>query len=143
MGQRHASEAVPDARPRAISENDRMTTSARPDPGNATEFIEVSTATETREAAVALARMAVESRLAAGAQITGPAISAFWHLGEFGTGEEWRLVLRTRFDLFDDLQVELMKNHPWQNPEIIATPILAGSAECLEWIRASTRNTAS
>ncbi|MEU4163436.1 divalent-cation tolerance protein CutA [Actinoplanes sp. NPDC026670] len=124
----------------AINENGRMTTSARPDPGNATEFIEVSTATETRDAAVALARMAVESRLAAGAQITGPAISAFWHLGEFGTGEEWRLVLRTRFDLFDDLRAELTKNHPWQKPEIIATPILAGSTEFLEWIRVSTRD---
>ncbi|MBO3743276.1 divalent-cation tolerance protein CutA [Actinoplanes flavus] len=108
-----------------------------------TEFIEVSTATETREAAVALARMAVESRLAAGAQIIGPVISAFWHLGEFGTGEEWRLVLRTRFELFDVLRTELMKHHPWQNPEIVATPILAGSMECLEWIRASTRDTGS
>ena len=120
-----------------------MTTKAQPEPRNATEFVEVSTATETRETAVAPARMAVESRLAAGAQITGPAISAFWHLGEFGTGEEWRLVLWTRFDLFDDLQAELTKHHPWQNPEVIATPILAGSPGCLDWIKASTRGVES
>lgn len=116
-----------------------MTTTARPDGVSGTEYIEVSTATESRGAAVALARMAVESRLAAGAQITGPAVSVFWHLGEFGTGEEWRLALRTRLDLFEELQAKLMENHPWKNPEIIATQIVAGSPECLEWIRASTR----
>ncbi|MER5184848.1 divalent cation tolerance protein CutA [Streptomyces sp. NPDC002896] len=48
--------------------------------------------------AVELARLVVEGRLAAGAQIVGPVISAFWHEGEFGAGEEWQLLLKTRAD---------------------------------------------
>lgn len=102
-----------------------------------TDVIEVSTATDTREAAVALARLAVEAKLAAGAQIAGPVTSVFWHLGEFGTGEEWRLVLRTHMDCFDKLSALLVSNHPWQNPEVIAVRIAAGSAGCLEWVRAT------
>jgi periplasmic divalent cation tolerance protein len=97
-------------------------------------FIEVSTATESEASAVDLARAAVEARLAAGAQITGPVKSVFWHLGEFGTGEEWRLVLRTREDCFDALKDLLVRQHPWKNPEVLALRIAAGSGEYLDWI---------
>ncbi len=101
------------------------------------EYLEVSTATETKDQAVALARVAVEGRLAAGAQITGPVTSVFWHAGEFGTGEEWRLVLRTHVSRLDELRTALVGNHPWQKPEVIATPIVASTGDYLDWIRKS------
>ncbi|MEU4562756.1 divalent-cation tolerance protein CutA [Actinoplanes sp. NPDC023936] len=104
---------------------------------DASAYLEVSTATETRASAVALAQRAVETRLAAGAQITGPAVSAFWHMGEFGTGEEWRLVLRTHESRFAELRDLLKRHHPWQNPEIIAMRMAGGSAEYLAWIRST------
>ncbi|WP_432141555.1 divalent cation tolerance protein CutA [Streptomyces sp. bgisy084] len=50
--------------------------------------------TKNREAAVKPAQSVVSARLAAGAQIVGPVGSVFWHQGEFGSGEEWQLVLR-------------------------------------------------
>lgn len=67
------------------------------------DFVQVSTATETREQAVELAKSLVQERLAAGAQTVGPVTSVFWHLGEFGTGEEWRLLPTTRTDRYPDL----------------------------------------
>jgi periplasmic divalent cation tolerance protein len=102
-----------------------------------TDVIDVSTATETKDAAVELARLAVEAKVAASAQITGPVISTFWHQGEFGTGEEWRLVLRTQMDRYDELEKLLVENHPWQKPEVVATRIAAGSDAYLEWVRAT------
>ncbi|MGW4885654.1 divalent cation tolerance protein CutA [Streptomyces murinus] len=56
------------------------------------DYLQVSTATPTQEQALELARTVVSRRLAAGAQIIGPVISAFWHGGKFGTGEEWQLL---------------------------------------------------
>lgn len=103
-----------------------------------TDFVQVSTATETREQAVALARSVVSERLAAGAQIVGPVISAFWHNGEFGTGEEWQLLLKTSRARYAALEAHLLKHHPWQNPEIAAVPIVEGAEGCLRWIAAST-----
>jgi periplasmic divalent cation tolerance protein len=70
----------------------------------------------------------VEHRLAAGAQITGPVVSVFWHLGEFGTGEKWRLVLTTQTDRYAELEAHLLEHHPWDNPEIAAVPVVAVSA---------------
>jgi periplasmic divalent cation tolerance protein len=40
----------------------------------------------TQNQALSLARIVVKERLAAGAEVTGPAISVFWHLGELGEG---------------------------------------------------------
>ncbi|WP_208615927.1 divalent-cation tolerance protein CutA [Streptomyces cellostaticus] len=98
------------------------------------DYVQVSTATETHEQAVELARSVVSGRLAAGAQIVGPVVSAFWHEGEFGTGEEWRLLLKTRMDRYAELERHLLEHHPWKNPELVAVPIVAGSDACLRWV---------
>jgi uncharacterized protein involved in tolerance to divalent cations len=104
------------------------------------EFLTVSTATASRAEAEALAQLAVQAKLAASAQISGPLISAFWHLGEFGTGEEWRLSLQTRAPRYAALEDLLRENHPWGNPEISALPIVAGADDYLEWLRNSVPN---
>lgn len=103
-----------------------------------TDFVQVSTATETRDQAVELARSVVQGRLAAGAQIIGPVTSAFWHDGEFGTGEEWQLLLKTTRARYAELQAHLLAHHPWGNPEIAAVPIVEGSPSCQQWIAAHT-----
>lgn len=98
-----------------------------------TDYVQVSTATPAREEAVALAQGAVKGRLAAGAQIVGPVASVFWHLGEFGEGEEYKLLLTTTRARYPELERYLLEAHPWDNPELIATPI-TGAPRCLEWI---------
>jgi len=92
------------------------------------------TATETREQAVELAGASVKARLAAGAQINGPIISVFWHLGEFGQSAEWQLILKNTQGKYRELETFLIENHPWNNPEVIAVPIMAGSPKYLGWI---------
>lgn len=99
-----------------------------------TDCVQVYTATETREAAVALAKGVTEARLAAGAQVVGPVASLFWHLGEFGEGEEWQVIFKTTLARYPDLEAHLLAHHPWDNPEIVAMPIVAGSAAGLKWI---------
>ncbi|MDH6122486.1 divalent-cation tolerance protein CutA [Kitasatospora sp. GAS204B] len=102
------------------------------------DYLQVSTATATREEAEALARSAVRARFAGSAQIIGPVGSAFWHLGEFGTGEEWQLLLKTSAERYPLLEAHLLEKHPWDNPEIVAVPIVAGSQACLSWLREAT-----
>lgn len=107
-----------------------------------TDYVQVSTATPAREQAVSLVQGAVKARLAAGAQIIGPVTSVFWHLGEFGEGEEWQLLLTTTRERYPELERYLLNAHPWDNPEVIATPI-TGAARCLEWIKGSVDPTSS
>lgn len=99
-----------------------------------TDALQVTTTTDNRDAALELARSAVQARLAAGGDVSGPNTSFFWHDGEFGTGEEWRLRLHTTRECYEALEAHLLDRHPWSNPEISAVEVATGSAGCLEWI---------
>jgi periplasmic divalent cation tolerance protein len=103
-----------------------------------TEFFQVKTATDSHETAVALARSVIKARLAAGAEVVGPVTSMFWHQGSYGEGEEWHAVFKTTADRYSELERHLVENHPWQNPEVTAVLLTAGSASYLEWVRATT-----
>jgi periplasmic divalent cation tolerance protein len=102
------------------------------------DFVQVSTAAETREQALQLAESVVRARLAAGAQVVGPVVSVFWHRGEFGTGEEWQLLLKTTTERYPALEAHLLEQHPWEKPEVVAVPIVAGSEAYLRWVADST-----
>lgn len=71
----------------------------------------VTSTVPTRDQALDLARAAVAEKLAAGAEVTGPATSVFWHLGELGEGEEWRVTLRTSASARDALAARLAELH--------------------------------
>jgi periplasmic divalent cation tolerance protein len=47
-------------------------------------------------------------------------------------------MMKTRQDLFSSLEKEIRAVHPYEVPEIIALPIVAGSASYLEWIQEET-----
>jgi periplasmic divalent cation tolerance protein len=95
-------------------------------------------AAPSREAGIELARGAVEARLAAGAQVAGPVASTFWHKGEFGTSEEWQVVLKTTADRYQELEDHIVARHEWTNPEITAVPFVTGLSPYLEWVERTT-----
>jgi periplasmic divalent cation tolerance protein len=101
------------------------------------DHVQVSTAAPTRDAAVELLNSAVKARLAAGGQVTGPAVTAFWHLGELGNGEEWAVILKTTVERYPALEAHLIEAHPWNNPEVSFTS-LGGSAAYLDWVTRAT-----
>lgn len=101
-------------------------------------YLQVSTTADSREAAARLAQSAVKAGLAASAQVAGPVASYFWHLGEFGEGEEYQVTLRTTAASYPALEAHLVREHPWDNPEVAAIEITAGSAEYLEWLDRTT-----
>ena len=103
-----------------------------------TGLVQVSTTTDSQESATTLARSAVELRLAASAQIYGPVASVFWHLGELDAGEEWQVLLRTTEDRYPQLEAHLLKQHPWDNPEVTAVALTASSPRYGEWVRRAT-----
>jgi periplasmic divalent cation tolerance protein len=100
-----------------------------------TGVVQVSTAAPSRKAAEELARSAVQECLAASAQIVGPAVSMFWHLGEFGTRKEWRLLLVTTETRYPALRDHLVKHHPWENPEIAAVPVALATDAYVGWVK--------
>ncbi len=98
----------------------------------------VTSTVPTRDQALELARAAVKEKLAAGAEVTGPATSVFWHLGELGEGEEWRVTLRTSLSARDALATRLAELHPWDSPEVSASPVVWCTETYAAWVERTT-----
>ncbi len=104
-----------------------------------TNFVQVLTTIGSKDEAQKIATSAVDKRLAACAQIIGPITSTYWWQGAIETAEEWLCLLKTRQDLYPDLEQDIRANHPYDVPEIIAMPIVAGNASYLAWIGGETQ----
>ena len=59
--------------------------------------------------------------------------------GKIESGEEWLCVAKTRRELYDQVEAAIRELHPYDEPEIIATAIVAGSRGYLDWIDRETR----
>lgn len=105
---------------------------------NKTVFVQVITTIDSIEAADNIAQKAVEARLAACAQITGPVDSRYWWQGKLSKAREWQIVFKTRESLYMELSEFIRSCHPYQTPEIIALPILLGDPDYLIWIENET-----
>ena len=66
-------------------------------------YLQVQTTTDSRAEAMELSRAAVESRLAACAQVAGPVASMYWWDGALERTEEWLVLLKLPADRYDEL----------------------------------------
>ncbi len=106
--------------------------------GAAEEYLQVQTTTDSRAEAMALSRAAVEARLAACAQVAGPVASTYWWEGGIERAEEWLILLKLPADRLGELTAFLTERHSYDEPEIVAVPIVAGSPSYLSWLREET-----
>lgn len=82
----------------------------------------------------ALAEVLVKERLAACANVVERVKSIYWWKGVLERDEESMIILKTREDRLDHLIKRVKQLHSYENPEIVAVPILKGSSEYLNWI---------
>ena len=71
--------------------------------------------------------------------MVGPVVSVFWHEDQYGEGEEWQVLLKATERRYADLEAHLVDNHSWDNPEVGAVPMTAGSPGYLNWLDRTTK----
>jgi periplasmic divalent cation tolerance protein len=98
------------------------------------ETIAVVTTTAEKADADQLAQAVLERRLAACVQISGPIESRYWWNNRIETAQEWLVTMKTRRDLYKPLEKLLLEQHPYDQPEIVATAIAEVSAGYLKWL---------
>jgi periplasmic divalent cation tolerance protein len=98
------------------------------------EAIQVQTTTATRADAERIAAALVERRLAACVQISGPIRSCYRWQDAIETAEEWLCAAKTTRAAYARVEQAICELHPYDEPEIIAVPIVAGSPGYLTWL---------
>lgn len=98
------------------------------------EIIELTTTTETQATAEELARLLVQSRLAACVQITGPIHSIYRWQGEICTAAEFRCTVKSLRRLTEPLIQFVVRHHPYETPEILITDVSECSEGYASWL---------
>ncbi|MFE5089406.1 divalent-cation tolerance protein CutA [Streptomyces sp. NPDC056638] len=101
-------------------------------------LLTVLTTTDSEEKAHSLAQGAVEARLAACVQISAPVTSVYRWQNAIETTEEWQLLFKTTAERYGELEAHLLAVHDYETPEIVAIPVVRGSARYLDWVSAET-----
>lgn len=105
-----------------------------------TEFRLALTTVPDEQTGRRLARAFVEERLAACVNVGRALTSFYWWEGKLVEGGECLLIIKTRAALLDRLEARLKELHPYQVPEFIVLPIVAGSRDYLGWLDAESRD---
>jgi periplasmic divalent cation tolerance protein len=79
----------------------------------------------------------VEEGLAACGQVAGPIGSTYRWEGRVETAAEWYCHLKTSAARLPEALARIRRLHPYEVPEIIAVPIVAGDPDYLRWVGAS------
>jgi periplasmic divalent cation tolerance protein len=100
----------------------------------ATDFIIVLVTTKDKAEAEKISLALLEAKLIACANIVSPVASCFLWQGKIDRAEECLVIMKSRGDLFVKLEARVRALHSYEVPEVLALPIVGGSADYLAWM---------
>ncbi|CAM5578155.1 divalent-cation tolerance protein CutA [Streptomyces pseudogriseolus] len=98
------------------------------------DIVIAQTTSDNEGQATALARGAVEGKLAAGVHIDAPITAFYRWKGKVETAQEWRISYMTTTDCLPALEAWLHEQHPYEVPQWITLPVTGGSDAYLSWV---------
>lgn len=91
-----------------------------------------------QESAQKLAATLIEQRLAACVNVQAPCASVYRWQGKVETATEVPVFIKTTREHYPALEAAILAQHPYELPEIIAVPLVAGLPAYLDWVRTET-----
>jgi periplasmic divalent cation tolerance protein len=93
--------------------------------------------------ALRIGRTIVAERLAACANVLGPARSIYWWQSQLHEASEVALILKTKAELEPALLARVAALHSYECPGVVVLPITNGLPAYLSWIAAETNDVES
>lgn len=84
-----------------------------------------------------MARLLVEARAAACVNIVNNVSSVYMWKGQLVDDKESLLLIKTTESRFSDLRELIVRNHPYECPEVVCFQVHAGAEPYLRWVRES------
>lgn len=105
-----------------------------------TDKIVVLSTCASEEEAARIARELVGARLAACVNVLPGVRSVYWWQGAVEDSAECLLVIKSSRAHFERLRAALESAHSYEVPEIVALPVVDGSAKYLDWLQSNLVN---
>jgi periplasmic divalent cation tolerance protein len=106
---------------------------------SAAQFHVVLVTAPNRKTARHLAKSALQSRLAACANLVSGVESHYWWKGWVESGTEVLIIFKTIKRHLNKLEKLVVENHPYDTPEFVVLPLAAGNERYLAWLADSVR----
>jgi periplasmic divalent cation tolerance protein len=101
------------------------------------EYVQVLTTVGSEEEAARIGAVLLERHLAACVQTIGPITSRYRWRGKLEQEREWQLLAKTEAGLYPQVEAAIRAEHSYEEPEILALPVLTGSRGYLDWVSAN------
>lgn len=102
-----------------------------------TQFAIVLVTAPDLKTARALARVALQARLIACANLVPKIESHYWWQGKIESSAEVLMILKTRKSKLAALEKLILARHPYDTQEFIVLPVSAANKKYLDWLAAS------
>lgn len=104
-----------------------------------TDYIEIHWTAGSIDEARAILRHLVQEKLIACGQMIPWIESVYLWNGKLETSQESMVILKTRKELFEEVKNYIQSHCRYEVPEILATEILLGNSEYLNWLEDNTK----
>ena len=103
------------------------------------KYVQVLTTAEVKSQAEKIAETLVDKEMAGCVQIVGPITSIYRWKGKIEKAEEWLCLIKTKAELYDEVEKTIRQNHTYETPEIISMPITAANKKYLKWLNSELK----
>jgi len=101
---------------------------------SAAQFHIVFVTTPNRKVARQLAKIALQARLAACANLVAGIESHYWWKGRLESAAEVLIIFKTIKRHLRKLQELIVESHPYDTPEFVVLPLAGGDERYLDWL---------
>jgi len=102
-------------------------------------FITVFVTVPNNKIAQKITRGLLSKRLCACVNIIKNIESFFWWENKIDKAKEYLLIMKTKKTLFNKLNKEVLRLHPYKTPEIIAFKVAGINKDYASWLKKETR----
>ena len=104
-----------------------------------TDALLVFTTLPTADKAAEIAKLLVDEKLVACANLLPAVRSIYRWQGKMHDENEVLVLLKTRAEQLERLKLRLLEVHPYEVPEVLAVPVESGYQPYLDWLAGETK----
>ena len=97
--------------------------------------IAITTTSDDKSVLESIAKRLIKDNLAACVQISGPLESWYPWQGQLENSTEWQCAIKTQSNHFAAINNLITELHNYDEPQLIALPIVDGSDGYLKWLK--------